>query len=123
MRNTPNLKVEKYRDSRYSDESFGNNGYFEIPCHGKTLRVVASDGMDWDHVSVSLPDRCPTWSEMSFVKSLFFRDDETVIQFHPAKSEYVNNHRYCLHMWRPQRAEIPLPDPTMVGLKELGTLV
>lgn len=73
------------------------------------LKVIASWGMGWDHVSVSLERRCPTWEEMCWIKSQFFEDEECVIQYHPPKSEYVNNHPHCLHMWRPHDAEIPLP--------------
>ena len=37
-----------------SDESFGNNGLFLIPFESYEFNVIASDGMGWDHVSVSL---------------------------------------------------------------------
>jgi hypothetical protein len=80
------------------------------------LRVIASHGMGWDHVSVSLGHRCPTWEEMSFIKRLFFLPDEVVMQLHVAESSHINIHPHCLHLWRPQHAEIPLPDPLMVGL-------
>jgi hypothetical protein len=73
--------------------------------HGNaTLRCIVSDGGGWDHVSVSLHTRCPTWDEMAFVKSLFFDDEEVVMQLHPAKSQYVNHFQFCLHLWRPQTA-------------------
>lgn len=104
----------------------GNNGAFQIP-HPKIadyrINVIVSDGMGWNHVSVSLVsklgmvNRCPTWIEMCFVKEMFFGEDEAVIQFHPPKSEYVNNHNYCLHLWQNQNQEIQLPDSIMVGVK------
>jgi hypothetical protein len=53
-----------------------------------------------EHVSVSLRKRCPTWDEMCIVKDIFWGGDELVCQFHPTKSQYVNIHPYCLHMWR-----------------------
>jgi hypothetical protein len=40
---------------------------------------------------------------MCFIKDLFFKDEEEVIQFHPKKSEYVNIHPYVLYMWRPHQ--------------------
>jgi hypothetical protein len=46
---------------------------------------------------------------MCFVKDLFWREDECVIQYHPPKSEYVNLHPYTLHLWRPVNIELPLP--------------
>ena len=78
---------------------------------------MSSDGAGWDHVSVSLtdPKKTPNWREMCYIKDLFFDEEETVIQYHPPKSEYVNVHQGCLHMWRPHDREIPLPDKDMVG--------
>jgi len=78
-------------------------------------RIIASWGGRWDHVSMSLEDRCPTWEEMCWVKDLFWNAKETVIQYHPSKNRYVNNHPYCLHLWKPQRHTIPLPPVSFVG--------
>jgi hypothetical protein len=80
------------------------------------LLVVASTGEGWDHVSVSLEDRCPTWEEMEFIKKLFFRDDETAMQLHVPETDHVNVHPNCLHLWRPNDGrEIPRPPSIMVG--------
>jgi hypothetical protein len=108
-----------------SDDSWGNNGYFRIPIvrNNRPLTVIASDGLDWNHVSVSLPDRTPTWMEMCKVKSLFWDDDDAVMQLHPPRSQWVNNHNFCLHLWEPIGIEIPLPPDYLVGYKELGVLV
>ena len=62
--------------------------------------IIASWGGGWEHVSVSLKKRCPTWDEMCMIKDIFWSDDECVVQFHPHKSEYVNTHPYCLHLWK-----------------------
>ncbi len=97
-----------------SSEEYGNNGAFCLMCEGEPLHVVASDQADWDHVSVSCETRCPTWGEMLYVRDLFFRADEWVLQYMPPRDENINNHPYCLHMWRPQSAEIPQPDRMMV---------
>jgi len=74
-----------------------------------SFHVIASWGLGWDHVSVSMQKQTPSWSHMCFVKNLFFLDSETVIQYHPAKTAYVNVHKNCLHLWRPQTEAIPLP--------------
>lgn len=115
-----------------SDDSVGNCGAFFIPNpHRKNmpLNVIASDGDDglqdfgWEHVSVSYPDRCPTWAEMCHVKALFWDDEDAVMQVHPPLSTWVNNHSFCLHLWRPTSASLPLPPSWMVGYQEIGTLV
>jgi len=79
--------------------------------------VVFSNGMGWEHVSASRKDRCPTWDEMCQVKDFFFYPEECVVQFHPPHREYVNNHPFCLHLWRPTEWEIRLPPSIMVGFK------
>lgn len=102
-----------------SDDSYGNNGAFYIPTKiGTVVTTIASDGLGWEHVSVSLQNRCPNWIEMSQVKDLFWDDEDAVFQFHPPKSLYVNQHPYCLHLWRPIGIEIPIPDPILVGIKK-----
>lgn len=97
--------------SEYGDVT---QGAFLIERGSSTIRVVASTGHNWDHVSVSLVDRCPTWEEMCIVKDLFFDEEECVVQYHPPKSRYVNIHPFCLHLWRPHDTIFPVPPVWMV---------
>lgn len=91
--------------------------------HSHALKVIFSDGMGWEHVSVSTPNRTPNWSEMCFIKSLFWDDEDTVVQFHPPRSEYVNNHQHCLHLWRPNDGQtMPMPPSILVGFKDTELL-
>lgn len=130
MKPEPNKEIDFYRRNNPAigpSEAGCNYGFFVVNMRGFELRIVASDGDEslgnWEHVSVSLADRCPTWEQMTFVKSLFWRDDETVIQFHPKKSAHVNNHAYCLHMWKKRGVDHELPPEILIGSKALGTLV
>jgi len=70
--------------------------------HIDGLTVLASTDGGWDHVSVSRGSRDPYWAEMCKIKDLFFDDEECAVQYHPKKSEYVNLHPHCLHLWRNQ---------------------
>lgn len=127
---------EKYRlvggpyGSRKKD---GNNGAFLIPAPDGlvvlryndgtvplALTVIASDGEGWEHVSVSTPQRCPTWREMDRVKRLFWDDEDTVMQFHAPRSMWVSTHPYTLHLWRPTNTEISLPPPILVGIPKVS---
>lgn len=110
----------KYRIRRGpigSDDSIGNAGAFAVPHKKARFMVIASDSIGWEHVSVSMPDRCPTWKEMCLIKDLFWDPEDTVIQYHPAESEYVNNHPFCLHLWRPVGLDLPIPPSILVGVK------
>lgn len=109
-----------------SSKDDGNNGAFFVPNHARDgdvpLKVLASDGEGWDHVSVSLPHRCPTWGEMDRLKNMFWDPEDCVMQLHPPRSQWVSNHPFCLHLWRPQQATIPQPRQRLVGYPELGDL-
>lgn len=95
----------------------GNNGSFTLVLkHGQKAFAIASDGAGWEHVSVSRTDRCLNWEEMCQVKAMFWGAGDCVMQFHPAESDYVNNHKYCLHLWRPIGVEFPVPCPSLVGV-------
>ena len=79
----------------------------------------------WEHVTVIVrtketrSNRCPSWEEMCFVKDQFWDEETAVMQLHPPKSNWISNHPYALHLWRPVCAEIPLPPRNMVGVKKL----
>jgi hypothetical protein len=100
-----------------SDSTMGNNGAFILrnPARGLLLRVIASDGEGWEHVSVSCNNRTPRWAEMCHVKALFWGPEDMVLQFHPPESAYVNFHPYTLHLWRPIGVDIPRPPSALVG--------
>ena len=81
--------------------------------------VIWSFGGGWEHVSVCPYQKriTPSWDDMCKVKDIFFREDECVVQFHPPKSEYVNNMPNCLHLWRSLDEVMPMPPSIMVGVK------
>lgn len=104
---------------------FGSNpgdlfGAFAIKGPAKAmLQIVAASGAEpivekWEHVSVSVKWRCPTWEEMLFVKSLFWDDDDCVVQFHPPKAHYINTFKFCLHLWCWRGGLFPMPPKVTV---------
>ena len=120
-------RVTEHAISRLATTAeYGNNGAFVVPLPSRLVAwCIASDGEGWEHVSVLIKkatnmaqiDRCPTWAEMCAIKELFWDDpDDCVVQFHPAAKHYVNNHRHCLHLWRPTEDSIPVPSPWLVGI-------
>ncbi len=118
------LEEGRWRSGPLGSETGDRFGAFLIqgPC-GARLKIIASDGtadhdiglQSWEHVSVSCERRPPNWQEMCFTKDLFWDPEECVVQFHPPKSQYVNCHPHCLHLWRPLDSELPMPPRIMVG--------
>jgi len=105
------------KEKRVLIQRVGSDGGYAIaylPGTKKPFNIIFSFGGGWDHVSVSYVNRCPTWDEMCYIKNIFFDEEECVVQYHPPKSEYVNNHPYCLHMWKPQNQELPTPPKEFV---------
>ena len=128
MKFNPQLDKWRIRRGPLSSDAGDDFGAFFVPgpC-GRDLKIIASSGdtslnILWEHVSVSLMNRTPNWEEMCFVKNLFWDEEEAVMQLHPPRSRWINNHNYCLHLWRPTNQEIPLPPDETVGKKELGEL-
>lgn len=124
--NTKRFEQFRLRTGSYgTDETFGINGAFYVPKDGVILLVIASNGDDWEetgmplpkweHVSVSVRSRCPTWDEMDFVKRLFWRDDETVIQLHVPRNQHLSLAEHCLHLWKPIGIELPRPPQETVA--------
>ncbi len=95
-------------------------GCFSIPSkidRGVLVCIASSGmrGMEWEHVSVSRRRRTPNWTEMCQIKELFFLDTETAMQLHVPTAEHINDHPYCLHLWRPTNQTIPRPPFYTVG--------
>lgn len=116
--------LDKFRQqdgSEFSTRKGDTFGAFQVPFNGSVLRIIATDGEGipklekWEHVSVHAYDpvfkkqRIPKWEEMCFVKSLFWNDDEVVMQLHVASKDHINIHDCVLHLWRPKETQIPLP--------------
>lgn len=97
-------------------ESNEGGGVFRMPSKTEdgNILIIISNGDGWDHVSASLESRCPTWQEMEAVKRAFFFPNEICYQLHVEESDHINRMPFCLHIWRPQNQEIPLPPKYMV---------
>lgn len=103
------------------------SGAFRIPRGSWQLIAVADSGAPemgvyWEHVSLRMSsyktDRLPTWTEMCYAKDLFWEETECVVQYHPPKADYVNNHPFVLHLWKPTDQELPRPPSITVGVKD-----
>lgn len=105
-----------------SDASYGMNGGFIVPGpRGIKLICLVSDKGGFEHVSVErgkpgdkIATKVPYWDELCFIKDFFWQPEETVIQYHPAHSVYVNIHPGVLHLWKCIDQPFPVPPIWMV---------
>jgi hypothetical protein len=102
----------RIRNSQWaSTDQDGWNGHFLVPLEGELWHVIISDGEGWQHLSVTNAQKriMPGWHIMCRLKDAFFADDVWVAQYHPAKEDNVNDHPFCLHLWRPLEEKLPTP--------------
>src|SRR5262245_7855102 len=108
------LEIARVREGPYGTQR-GVAGAYRLKRNGVELLIIASDGMGWEHVSVSTEFRPPLWEEMCWVKDLFWGEDECVLQYHPPRTQYVNVHPHCLHLWKPYRTVVPVPPTKLLA--------
>jgi hypothetical protein len=86
-----------------------------------TMNVIESsehhDGRGWYHVSFSFRDHLPTYDDLQLVRKCFIGEAYTALMIFPPKSEYVNVHQYCLHLYVCLTEEI-VPDSILEVVKK-----
>lgn len=72
----------------------GEEGVFQFILDGLEFNCIASAGFDWEHVSISLPNRkrCPSWEQMCKV-SLVNQGPNPFGEVHPFKARYRSEAR------------------------------
>lgn len=86
-----------------------------ITClHKSGLKVLLSgskedDGLLWMHLSASRERLVPNWEQLVTVKELFLGAEAMAVQVFPRRANYINIHRFCLHLWCCLDAD-PVPD-------------
>lgn len=111
IRKTPNLIIEA------ETENDGLGGKYYDRINNKWLNFIFSYQMGWEHLSVSMPSKTPSWDQMCMMKDVFWNKDEACVQYHPKEEDYVNMHPHCLHIWKPIEQELPTPPHLLVGFK------
>lgn len=66
--------------------------------YGETTILLAKEMGKW-HISISHPQRDPTWEEIKHVRYELVPGNATMAMILPPKSEYVNLHVHCFHLW------------------------
>jgi hypothetical protein len=60
--------------------------------------IVNKEGGLW-HLSISHPERNPTWEEIRDSRYELLPDGAHMAMILPPKSQYVNIHRFCFHLF------------------------
>lgn len=86
---------------------------------GSTLHAIVSEGEHshpdgtvgrWRHVSISRPDKIPSYDDLALAKRAFVGDDAKAIMVLPPADKHVNIHPFVLHLFAPHDGSDPLPE-------------
>lgn len=62
-------------------------------------RVIVSQQRAGWHLSISRPDRLPSWEEIRDARYALVPDSATMALLLPPRSEYVNVHEFCMQLY------------------------
>lgn len=65
---------------------------------GGCYSICSQQKVGW-HLSVSRDDRLPSWEEVRDARYELIPDEATMALLLPPRSEYVNVHEFCLHLY------------------------
>ena len=103
----------------WSVQAIGADGGAYKSCDGLVVIISCSiekDGNSWVHLSLSRKKSVPTWIDLVKVKEIFLGAEALALQVLPPRSEWVNVHEFCLHLYQCLE-DRPIPD-----FRKLGTI-
>lgn len=67
--------------------------------------ILLSDSHVGWHLSISHPQRYPTWDEIAEARYKLVPDKVTMAMMLPPRDEYLNLHPNCFHLWQVDNPE------------------
>jgi hypothetical protein len=61
--------------------------------------LVSKQAVGW-HLSISRPDRLPSWEEIRDARYALIPDEVTMAALLPPRAEYVNVHEFCMQLYQ-----------------------
>ena len=65
----------------------------------KNIKIIVSNQDGW-HLAVVGKNRMPTFNEVKKARYKYIPDNVCMSMLFPPKKDYVNIHRYCLHLFQ-----------------------
>lgn len=65
---------------------------------GRCLVLISRQKVGW-HLSISRPERLPSWEEVRDARYELIPDEATMAMLLPPRSEYVNVHQFCFQLY------------------------
>jgi hypothetical protein len=65
---------------------------------GRCQILCSHQAVGW-HLSISRPDRLPSWEEIRDARYALIPDEATMACLLPPRAEYVNVHEFCMQLY------------------------
>lgn len=82
---------------KQKDIVMGSQRYTYGECNVMLSGEAERKQIGW-HMSVSCPDRYPTWDELAELRDALLPAHIAFVMHFPPPEEYVNVHNFCLHL-------------------------
>lgn len=94
------LHIDKKSENLLNKQFYRNSEIKIQHCYygPRDLSIIHSIDNGKNHISISTPNRQPSWKEIKEVKYTLLPKIEMVIIL-PSEHEYVNLHEYCFHLY------------------------
>lgn len=95
-------RLRAYFGAGWQVDPFGPDGYRYVNREQRIVVIATRadhGGQEWLHVSVSCPDRVPSWDELAAIKELVIGPDRHAYQVFPPRAQWISIHEHCLHLW------------------------
>lgn len=75
---------------------------YDAPGHLRVMATIDRTHAHGEllHVTISLPDRLPTWPMVRAIRGAFFGTDVACIMLVPTEAEMAGQHPYTFHLWQ-----------------------
>lgn len=74
--------------------------YEKKASHETGCTIIVGHSAAGYHLSISRPDRDPTWQEIRDARYKLIPNAVTMAMLLPPQEEYVNVHPHCFHLWQ-----------------------
>jgi hypothetical protein len=94
--------LEPHGFKEMKDRRAHDGRWYWSPKRGQSVCVSVhreQDGRNWIHLSIAHPEQDPTLQEMQAIKDAFVGPARKAIMVFPKRSEHVNLHPHCFHLF------------------------
>ena len=119
-----NGKLQILTESKNDECEIQIRAYYTDPVTRKRYWCKFTKAFGWEHLAITpQPQRnkVPEWDVMCKVKDIFWDEEECCVEYHPRKSQYINNNEVCLHIWKPLNIELPEPPTILLGFQDMNS--